>query len=88
MRYNHLSCITIRHFAALDFLLNHTLIRVVSSISQCLRLVVPILYLYLVQQCHAAVTLLLSEACFCDKDGGQFDLNVGKRWQVTFLALT
>ena len=32
MRYNHLSVITIRHFAALDFLLNHTLIRVVSSV--------------------------------------------------------
>ena len=32
MKYNHPSGITIRHFAALDFLLNHTLIRVVSSI--------------------------------------------------------
>ena len=33
MRHNHLSCITIRYFAALDvFAKNHTLIRVVSSI--------------------------------------------------------
>ena len=42
------------------FLLNHTLIRVVSSIITESAFV---LYLYLVQECHAAVTLLLSEAC-------------------------
>ena len=61
-------------------LLNHTLIRVVSSLSQCLRLVVHILYLYLAQEYQTALTLLLSEACpFVIRMGGSFDFLVGKR---------
>ena len=50
MRYNHLSGITLRLFLLLwTFLLNHTLIKVVSPLSQCLHLIVHILYLYLAQ---------------------------------------
>ena len=60
------------------FLLNHTLIRVVSSIITVSALADPILYMYLVQECHAAVTFLLSEAClFVIRMEDNFDFYVG-----------
>ena len=49
-------------------------------LSQCLHLVVHNLYLYLLQEYHTAVTLLLSEACiFVIRKEDCFDCHVGKR---------
>ena len=85
MRYNHLSGTTIRHFAALDFFCYHTLIRVCYPLSHCLHLVVHILYLYPFQECHASVTLLLSEAClFVIKMEDTFNFHVGNAGKSTF----
>ena len=70
-------------------MLNNTLSGLCHPLSQCQHLVVHILYVYLVQECHAAVTLLLSEAClFVIRMGDSFDCHVGKRVEVTFLAQT
>ena len=61
--------------------------RLCHPLPQCLHLVVHTLYLYLVQECHAAVTLLLSEAClFVIRIENSFDCHVGKRVEVTFFG--
>ena len=62
------------------FLLNHTLIRVVSSIITVSAFGCSYFVLYLVQECHAAATLLLSEAfLFVIRMEDSFDFHVGKR---------
>ena len=80
MRYNHLSGITIRHFAALELFAKSYIDQGCVIHDHSLHLVVPILYLYLVQECHAAVTLLLSEAClFVKRMEDRFIFHFGKR---------
>ena len=66
------------HYAALDFFVKSYIDQ--GCVIQCLHLVVHILYLYLVQECQATVTLLLSEAClFVIRMEDSFEFHVGKR---------
>ena len=61
-------------------LLNHTLIRVVSSIITVSAFCCSYFVLYLAQECQAAVTLLLSETClFVLRMEDNYDFHVGKK---------
>ena len=70
---NYLIGITIRHFAALDFLLNHTLIRDVSSIITVSAFGCS--YFVFVPCSRMSCSCDFTAECsmsFCDTDGGQF----------------
>ena len=73
-RHNHQT-----FFATLDFLLNHTLIKVVSSIVAVSAFGCSYFVFVPCSSCQAAVTLLLSEAyLFIIRMEDSFDFYVGK----------
>ena len=79
MGYNHLSGITIRYFAALDCFAKSYIDQGCVIYYHSVCICCSFLYLYLVQECHAAVTLLLSEAClFVIRMKDSFEFHVGK----------
>ena len=89
MRYNHLSGIAIRHFAALDCFAKSYNDQgcVIHYHSVCIWLFIFCICTLLNNVMQLWLYCWVKHG-FCDKDGGQFDFHVGKRWQVSFLALT